>query len=110
MLVQISGACEDGMFDVADGKYSCNMLIDRHHPHQHILGAYDIRDTVCSRPNFGGCCKTCLENNILVNLFLIFSFTLGLLPARWHSANTYLSSLGILGTEPAYYPNQQPLL
>ena len=31
-------------------------------------------------------------------------------PARWHSTNTCVSSLGILGTEPDYFPTQQPLL
>ena len=30
-------------------------------------------------------------------------------PARWHSTNTRLSTLGILGTEPAYFPQQQAL-
>ena len=35
---------------------------------------------------------------------------LPLSPARWHSNNTYLSSMGILGTEPACFPTQQPLL
>ena len=31
-------------------------------------------------------------------------------PVRWHSTNIYLSSPGILGTEPDYFPTQQPLL
>ena len=30
--------------------------------------------------------------------------------ARWYSANTHLFSLGILGTEPDYFPKWQPLL
>ena len=35
--------------------------------------------------------------------------TAALSPARWHSTNTYLPSLGMLGTEPDYFPTQQPL-
>ena len=31
-------------------------------------------------------------------------------PVRCHSANTYLSSLGMLGTKKDYFPKQQPLL
>ena len=31
-------------------------------------------------------------------------------PAKWHSTNTYLSSLDMLCTEPDYFPTQQPLL
>ena len=30
--------------------------------------------------------------------------------ARWHSSNTNLSSLGILGKEKDYFPTQKPLL
>ena len=31
-------------------------------------------------------------------------------PGRWHSTNTHLSSLGILGTEPAYFSKKEALL
>ena len=36
--------------------------------------------------------------------------SLFLSPSRWHPANTESSSTGILGTEPDYFPTQQPLL
>ena len=31
-------------------------------------------------------------------------------PGRRHSKNAYLSSMGMLGTEPVCFPTQQPLL
>ena len=31
-------------------------------------------------------------------------------PTRWHSTNTHLSSLGVLVTEPDYFPTRQQLL
>ena len=31
-------------------------------------------------------------------------------PTKWHSTNTYLSSLGLMDTEPVYFPTQQQFL
>ena len=44
------------------------------------------------------------------NIWNYFFCSTALPPARWHSKNTYLSSLGMLAAEPVFFPMQQPLL
>ena len=43
-------------------------------------------------------------------LFLSVLLVFALSPAWWHSTNTHLPSLSMLGTEPDYFPTPLPLL